>query len=260
VVCGANGPESADLRLPDGEKLALGSLEIVVIATPGHTDDSVSFHVGDHLFTGDALLVRGNGRTDFQNGSSEQLYDSITQRIFTLPDATNIWPAHDYNGHSVSSVREEKRFNTRVAGKSKQEFVAIMAALGLPAPKHLQQAVPANREVGLGIGPEATTGRFAEIDGAAVDAVLPTMRVIDVRERHEFNGELGAIDGALNVPMGEVGNACRAWDVKTPLLLVCRSGRRSRQVCEQLVAEGFENVTNLRGGMLDYRERGRTSE
>lgn len=258
VVCGARGPESADLRLPDGAKLNLGALEIEVLATPGHTDDSVSFLVGDDVFTGDALLVRGNGRTDFQNGSAEQLYESITQRIFALPDTTHVWPSHDYKGQTTTTVGEEKRFNTRVAGKSKEEFIAIMASLGLPAPKYLQQAVPANREIGLGVGPEVTNGRFAEIDGAGVDAVLSTMRVIDVREPHEFTGELGAIEGAENVPMTDVEHVSHAWDKQTPLLLVCRSGRRSRQVCEQLVARGFDHVTNLRGGMLDYRERGRS--
>ena len=154
VVAGKRGPESADLRLGDGDVISLGKLAIRVLDTPGHTDDSVTFHVGEHLFTGDALFVRGTGRTDFQNGSSDQLYDAITQRIFTLPDSTTIWPGHDYKGHTCSTVGEEKRFNPRLAGKSKAEFGAIMAALGLPAPKYLHQAVPANREVGLASAPK----------------------------------------------------------------------------------------------------------
>jgi len=257
LVCGERGPESADMRLPDGARIALGDLELQVIATPGHTDDSVSVRVGAHIFTGDALFVRGNGRTDFQNGSADQLYDAITQRIFTLPDDTQVWPGHDYKGHTVSTVGEEKRFNPRLAGKSKAEFVKVMAGLGLPAPKYLHEAVPANREVGLGVGPEATHGRFDEVDGSAVDQVLGSVRVIDVREPHELRGELGAIAGAENVPMAEAVARASDWDRATPLLVVCRSGRRSRQVCEQLVALGFTRVTNLRGGMLDYRERGR---
>ncbi len=257
VVCGARGPESADLRLADGARLKLGRVDVEVIATPGHTDDSVSFRVGDHLFTGDALLVRGNGRTDFQNGNAEHLYDAITQRLFTLPDATTVWPGHDYKGFTASTIGEEKRFNPRLAGKTKPEFVTIMASLGLAPPKYLHQAVPANREVGLGIGPEANTGRFEEIDGATADKVLSKLRVIDVRERHEVTGELGAIAGSENVPMADVAKAAASWDRNQPLLIVCRSGRRSRQVCEQLVGQGFTAVTNLRGGMLDYRERGR---
>lgn len=257
VVCGERGPESADMRLSDGAKIALGDVELRVIATPGHTDDSASLHIDGHIFTGDALFVRGNGRTDFQNGSAEQLYDAITQRIFTLPDDTQIWPGHDYKGHTVTTVGEEKRFNPRLANKTKAEFVKIMDSLGLPAPKYLHEAVPANREVGLGVGPEATNGRFEEVDGSAVDDVLGSVRVIDVRERHELTGELGAIAGAEHVAMSEVSARAADWDRAAPLLVVCRSGRRSRQVCEQLVSLGFTHVTNLRGGMLDYRERGR---
>lgn len=257
LVCGERGPESADMRLPHGARITLGDLELEVVATPGHTDDSVSYRIGGHIFTGDALFVRGNGRTDFQNGSAEQLYDAVTQRIFTLPDETQVWPGHDYKGHTCSTVGEEKRFNPRLAGKSKAEFVKIMAGLGLPAPKYLHEAVPANREVGLGVGPEATHGRFEEVDGSAVDAVLGKVRVIDVREPHEIVGELGAIAGAENIPMSAVAVRASDWDRDAPLLIVCRSGRRSRQVCEQLVSQGFTRVTNLRGGMLDYRERGR---
>lgn len=256
VVCGERGPESADLRLSDGARIPLGDLQLEVLATPGHTDDSVSVLAGSHIFTGDALFVRGNGRTDFQNGSSDQLYDAITQRIFSLPDETQVWPGHDYKGHTMTTVGEEKRFNPRLAGKSKAEFAKIMAALGLPAPKYLHEAVPANREVGLGVGPESTNGRFEEVDGAAVDQLLGQVRVIDVREPHELKGELGAIAGAENLPMAEAAARTSDWDRNIPLLVVCRSGRRSRQVCEQLVAQGFTRVTNLRGGMLDYRERG----
>src|SRR6185436_8088317 len=109
---------------------------------PGHTDDSVSYRVGDDLFTGDALLVRGNGRTDFQNGDAGTLFDSITKRIFTLPDHTRIWPAHDYRGHTVTSVGEEKRHNPRLTGKTRAQFIELMGSLGLPAPKQIQEAVP----------------------------------------------------------------------------------------------------------------------
>jgi len=259
LVCGEKGPESADLRLPGGSHIALGSVQLTILSTPGHTDDSISILAGSDLFTGDALLIRGCGRTDFQNGSAEQLYLSITQRMFSLPDTTRVWPGHDYKGQTSSTIAEEKRHNPRLASKSQAEFVQIMGALGLPPPKYLQQAVPANREVGLGIGPEATMGRFDEIDGAAVKERLGTLRVIDVREPHELLGELGVITGAQNVPMAEVTKAATDWPREQPLLIVCRSGRRSRQVCEQLVAMGFNAVTNLRGGMLDYNERGQAA-
>jgi glyoxylase-like metal-dependent hydrolase (beta-lactamase superfamily II)/rhodanese-related sulfurtransferase len=257
TVAGKLGPESADLRLAEGDTLRLGDVVVRVLETPGHTDDSTSFHVEGNVFTGDALLVRGNGRTDFQEGSAEQLYESICDKLFALPDATLVWPGHDYNGHTVSTIGEEKRFNPRIAGKSRAEFVAVMAALKLPAPRFLHQAVPANRELGLGTGPEQSSGRFNEIDGATAAHLATKMRILDVREPHEFRGELGHIEGAENVPMGQCEAASRGWPRDQPLLVVCRSGRRSREVCELLVAAGFDNVTNLRGGMLDFRERGR---
>jgi sulfur dioxygenase len=259
TVAGLRGPDSIDLKLPDAAKLLLGTLEVEVLATPGHTDDSVSYRVGEHVFTGDALLVRGTGRTDFQNGDAGLLYDAITKRLFSLPDSTKIWPGHDYRGHTASTVGEEKRHNPRLAGKSREQFIELMGKLGLAPPKYIQQAVPANRELGLGTGPEQSSGRFTECDGTEVTAMLGTVRVIDVREPHELGGELGVIPGALNVPMGRFPDAAASWARDAPLLVVCRSGRRSREVCEKLADLGFTAVTNLRGGMLDYRERGQRS-
>lgn len=257
IVAGELGAESADLRLPDGATLPLGKLEVHVLATPGHTDDSVSYRVGENVFTGDALFVRGTGRTDFQNGDPEQLYASITERLFALPSETTVWPGHDYRGHTRSTIDEERRFNPRVAGKTKEQFVEIMNALGLPEPKKLHEAVPANVEVGLGESPESSSGRFEEIDGPTAAGLEGAIRVIDVREPHELEGELGRIPGSENIPMARVRQAAAPWDRSERLLVVCRSGRRSRLVCEQLADLGFTNVLNLRGGMLDYRERGR---
>ena len=256
TVAGERGPDSVDLRLRDGSTLRLGALEIHVLATPGHTDDSVSYRIGDDVFTGDALLVRGNGRTDFQNGDAGTLYDSLTQKLFALLDHARVWPGHDYRGHTASTIGEEKRYNPRVAGKTREQFVAIMSQLGLPPPKQLQQAVPANQELGLGEGPDQTSGRFGECDATEVAAMLGKVRVIDVREPHELAGELSVIPGAENVPMRRFPEAARDWPREQALLVVCRSGRRSREVCEKLADQGFSQIINLRGGMLDYRERG----
>lgn len=145
-LCGA---PSADLQLNDKDVLCLGSQKIQVIATPGHTKGSVSFLCGDRMFTGDALLINGCGRTDFQGGSAATLFDSITDKIFTLPDETLIYPAHDYNGRRVSSVAQEKATNLRLAGKTKEEFILLMNSLNLPKPKLIDIAVPANRMCGI---------------------------------------------------------------------------------------------------------------
>ena len=239
TVAGALGPESAGLRLADGEELGLGSLRLRVIATPGHTDCSVTYAIDDQLFTG---------------------YDSITERLFRLPEATRVWPAHDYQGFSVTTIGEEIRWNARVAGRNRAEFVALMSGLKLAPPKRIQASVPANRELGLGKGPDQASGRFAEWDGDETARHLGSVRVIDVREQHEFDGQLGHIPGAEHVPMGTFPGAAADWDHEQPLLCVCRSGRRSRQVCEQLADMGFRSVANLRGGMLEYRERGHAVE
>lgn len=139
----------ADIRLDDGDQIQLGSFQIKALATPGHTNGCMSYLVEDRIFTGDALLIRGTGRTDFQQGSPETLYESITQKLFSLPDETLVYPAHDYKGLTVSSIGEEKKFNPRVGGeKSKEEFIEIMTNLKLAMPKKIQFAVPANLACG----------------------------------------------------------------------------------------------------------------
>jgi glyoxylase-like metal-dependent hydrolase (beta-lactamase superfamily II) len=143
------GASGADLWLRDGDVVRIGSIGIEVRATPGHTDGCVSYHVGDRVFTGDALLIGGCGRTDFQQGSAERLHESVTTRIFTLPDDTLVYPAHDYRGRTVSTVKEERGTNARLGGgRTREEFVAIMAALALPRPKQIDRALPANQRCG----------------------------------------------------------------------------------------------------------------
>jgi glyoxylase-like metal-dependent hydrolase (beta-lactamase superfamily II) len=142
------GAECAMKRLRHGEVLKLGELEIKALATPGHTKDSLSFLIEDNVFTGDALFVRGTGRTDFQSGDAGELYDSITKTLFSLPDSTKVWPGHDYRGHTQSSIREEREHNPRLAGKSREEFVRIMSELRLSPPKKIHEAVPANLACG----------------------------------------------------------------------------------------------------------------
>jgi len=148
VVGGARGASCADLHVHDGDEVHVGRLVFKVLATPGHTDDSVSYLLEDRVFTGDALLVRGNGRTDFQNGDASQLHDSITRVLFRLPDTTLVYPAHDYKGRTATSIAEEKRHNPRVAGKSREEFIHIMENLRLPKPRLIDLAVPSNRACG----------------------------------------------------------------------------------------------------------------
>lgn len=139
----------ADRYIKDGETLQLGSIAIKAIATPGHTDSHITYYVNsDRLFTGDALLIRGCGRTDFQSGNAGTLFDSVTQRLFTLPEETLIYPAHDYRGHTVSTIGEEKLWNPRFTGRDRAKFIEFMANLHLPDPKKIMEAVPANEHCG----------------------------------------------------------------------------------------------------------------
>ncbi|WP_368356525.1 MBL fold metallo-hydrolase [Acidithiobacillus sulfurivorans] len=140
--------DCADIAVEDGDFLVLGDEVIRVISTPGHTPESLSFRWYDRVFTGDALLIGGCGRTDFQGGDAGTLYDSITSKLFTLPEETLVYPGHDYHGRWVSCIAEEIPSNQRLGGKSREEFIAIMTALDLPDPQLIDVAVPANRLCG----------------------------------------------------------------------------------------------------------------
>ncbi len=141
--------ECADRHLQDGEIIHVGFIPIQAIATPGHTDSHLAFLVNQtHVLTGDALLIRGCGRTDFQSGDAGTLYDSIHSKLFTLPDEVLVYPGHDYRGQTVSTIGEEKRFNPRLQGRDRQEFIEFMDSLNLPDPKKIMEAVPANQLCG----------------------------------------------------------------------------------------------------------------
>ncbi|MBD2299622.1 MBL fold metallo-hydrolase [Nostoc sp. FACHB-190] len=139
----------ADRFMKDGEVIELGSLKVEAIATLGHTDSHNAYLVnGTHLLTGDSLFIRGCGRTDFQSGNAGMMYDAVTQKLFTLPDETLVYPGHDYRGHTVSTIGEEKQLNPRFAGRNREEFIQLMANLNLPNPKKIMEAVPANQRCG----------------------------------------------------------------------------------------------------------------
>jgi len=148
TIGGAAGAACSDVKAKEGDTFRLGTLELRVLETPGHTTDSLSFLVEDRLFTGDALLIRGTGRTDFQNGDAGTLYDAITQKLFRLPASTRVYPGHDYHGHSESSIAEERLYNPRLAGASRDQFIELMSKLQLPRPARIDEAVPANRACG----------------------------------------------------------------------------------------------------------------
>jgi sulfur dioxygenase len=268
AISAASGAQGADILLSDGDRVAFGSRHVTALATPGHTNGCMSFVLDDEsmAFTGDALLIRGCGRTDFQQGSAHKLYRSIKTRIFTLPDDCLLWPGHDYGGLTSTSVAEEKAHNPRLGGNiSETDFAGYMSHLGLPHPRKIDVAVPANLVCGLP-GDEAAstdgpswaplTFRFAgfwEIEPAWVEEHGADLQIVDVREPDEFAGPLGHVAGARLLPLGELERRAGELAKDRPVVTVCRAGARSAQAASILRKMGFEKVANLAGGMLRWR-------
>lgn len=262
VLSAAANAVCADVAVRDGDSIEFGSYSIEVRSTPGHTAGCVTYVVEDagqtFAFTGDALLIRGCGRTDFQQGNPRTLYRSVHGQIFTLPDNTVIYPGHDYRGNSSSTVAEEQVENPRLnAGVSEEQFVDIMDNLNLPNPKLMDVAVPANMSCGL---PEAeleteTQGvRNVRPDELRDPAALRGYRVVDVRQPEEFNDSLGHIEGAQLVPLATLPTESANWAPDERLLVVCRSGARAGNAAQYLVENGFSNVSNLSGGMVAWNQ------
>ncbi|MEM7675926.1 MAG: MBL fold metallo-hydrolase [Myxococcota bacterium] len=251
------GVGCADILVDDGDIVEVGHLRLEVRHTPGHTTESICVVTSDRsmVFTGDTLFIRGCGRTDFQAGDPKQLYRSVHQKVFSLPDACLVYPGHDYNGHTVSTVGEEKFHNPRLgAGKSEAEFVAIMNGLDLPKPKLIDQAVPANEQCGVERPQvERTAHGVPEVSIDWVKRNQDTVRLVDVRSEAEFFGELGHIEGSALIELDRLKTAVSDWNRHQMIVIVCRSGRRSGQAAQTLESMGFKNVASMAGGMLAWR-------
>lgn len=275
--CGIHG---AAVQLNDGAVLNFGNETLLARHTPGHTAGSMSFVWQGNVFTGDTLLINGCGRTDFQSGSALALYQSLTHVLFALPDETLVWPGHDYNGKTHSSIAAEKAGNARIAGKTQAEFVAIMDGLQLPAPKRLNEAVPANLRSGLRHDAQdvsATQSRPA--DGYAGD-ISPQLAfdwvqageavLIDIRtdaEREWVGFVPGAVSLAWKKWPGMVLNSEFEAGIKAAVpagkkaVLLCRSGVRSIAAAKCANGLGIEAYNILQGFEGDPDEnahRGRT--
>lgn len=255
-----------DINLGDGQDLKFGEFTIKTIATPGHTDSCMSYYVEDMgaVFTGDALLIRGTGRTDFQQGSSKKLYNSITQKLFKLPDETKVYPGHDYRGQTVSSIELEKQYNPRVgSGKSEEDFVKIMNELKLANPKKIHEAVPANLLCGTRtdtkwLHPQVVDGIPEVTADDVVNAISKApgkVQLIDVRFPEEFNNELSHIRGAELVTLGpSLDSFLEKADKNQEIVFICRSGGRSGVATEMAVKKGFKKTANMVGGMIKWNE------
>ncbi|MGH8669720.1 MAG: MBL fold metallo-hydrolase [Burkholderiales bacterium] len=266
AVSEASGAQGADRCLKDGESMSFGKRSLEARATPGHTSGCTTYVLDDRsmAFTGDALLIRGCGRTDFQQGDPQTLFRSVRARIFSLPESCTLFPGHDYRGLTATSVGEEKLYNPRLADNVlEQDFIGYMKHLGLPHPKQMELAVPANLQCGKPAkvakdNPDwaPLTYTFAgiwEVQPNWLEENLRAVHIIDVREPDEFNGPLGHVPGAKLVPLGSLDDQAASLDRHKPLVIVCRSGARSAQATLMLGKAGFDRVANLSGGMLRWR-------
>jgi glyoxylase-like metal-dependent hydrolase (beta-lactamase superfamily II)/rhodanese-related sulfurtransferase len=269
-LAAAAGASEVDLPLRHGDRIPFGQRYLSVRATPGHTSGCLTYVLDDAsmAFTGDSLLIRGCGRTDFQQGSPQQLFSSVHEQILTLPDNCLLYPGHDYRGITVTSVAEERRYNPRLGGDvDVGDFSGHMNNLNLPHPKQMAVAVPANLRCGKPEGEAPTdtpdwaplTLRFSgvwEIEPMALLEQLSQVQIVDVREAPEFIDQLGHLAGAQLVPLSQLGARMAEFDRQRPIVAVCRSGVRSAQACVMLAKGGFRQVANLAGGMLRWKSEG----
>ncbi|HMI85538.1 MAG TPA: MBL fold metallo-hydrolase [Polyangiaceae bacterium] len=254
-----------DRHIDDGDVLALGDDRIAVLHTPGHTPDSVCYRLDGAVLTGDTLMIGGSGRCDFPGGDAGAQFDAVTTRLFTLPEDTVVWPGHDYQGNTSSTIGEEKRHNPRFVGKTREAYVELMGKLGLPFPERVQQSLQVNQS-----GFETSDVAFPQVsDLAALDHldagdVATRLRgqspplLLDVREPEEFTGELGHIERALLVPLDALERRLPklAGYVDREVVVVCRAGARSASAGAILRRAGFQRVINLAGGMLAWAAAG----
>jgi len=251
-------------HVDDGDTIQVGDLALEVLYTPGHTPDSVSLYVEGRVLTGDVLLIGGTGRADFAGGDAGQQYDAITQKLFTLPDETIVFPAHDYRGSTSSTIGTEKKSNPRIAGRTREQYVELMTSLNFPLPDKIQEVLQPNQSAiddDKAKFPDlAQLNRVRQLSAPEVSIRLqaaPQPFVLDVREPPEFIGELGHIPGSRLVPLRELADRVAELQLHKhgPTIVVCRSGVRSTTAAAILEGMGFEQVYNLQGGMVDWNDR-----
>jgi glyoxylase-like metal-dependent hydrolase (beta-lactamase superfamily II)/rhodanese-related sulfurtransferase len=267
AACATTG---ADREVVHGDRISFGERHLDVRATPGHTRGCITLVLDDGslALTGDALLIRGAGRTDFQDGDARTLFRSVHEQIFTLEPACLLYPAHDYRGVAVSTVDKERRFNPRLGcAVLEDDFVGYQTNLELPPPRDLDRSVTANRRCGRPEheGPDATPtwaeltltfAGFWEIAPGALEEVRSSVTILDVRDDDELVGGLGVLANATSIPLAQLGAREGELPVGRPIVTVCRSGARSAQAAVLLARRGRADVASLAGGILRWRAEG----
>lgn len=258
-----SGVDVVSMRVRDGERLEIEGMALGVIYTPGHTDDSYCFTLADRVFTGDTLLIRGTGRTDFQNGDPRAQYESIFNRLLRLPDETLVFPAHDYKGDTVSTIGEERAHNPRLKVRSVEEYVDLMNNLKLANPKMMDVAVPANMRQGLNQEEVARRGWAVSAQQALALLDRRDVALVDLRERGERERH-GEIPGALHVPYQNLQESIRPGGVLHELasatgkrlVFYCAFGERSAMAVQAAQDAGLAASSHLHGGLAAWKKAG----
>ncbi|MEX0696624.1 MAG: MBL fold metallo-hydrolase [Dongiaceae bacterium] len=251
------------MRVADGDPIEIEGIALSALYTPGHTDDSYSFLMDDRVFTGDTLLIRGTGRTDFQNGDPAAQYDSIFNKLLRLPDDTLVYPAHDYKGDTVSTIGEERAFNPRLRVGSVDDYVALMNNLHLPDPKMMDVAVPANVHVGLAQDEIAARGWSLTAAEAIRLVGRPDVVLVDLREKREREKH-GEIRGALHAAYPELAENLRpggmlrelAAATGKRLMFYCAFGERSAMAVQAAQEAGLTAAGHIQGGLDAWKKAG----
>ena len=249
------------IRVSDGDRVDIEGLSLDVAYTPGHTDDSYSFLMRDRVFTGDTLLIRGTGRTDFQNGDPRAQYESLFGRLLKLPDETLVYPAHDYKGDTVSTIGEERAFNPRLQVKSMDDYVVLMNSLHLPNPKMMDVAIPANMRTGLAQQIVADRGWAVTAEDAKSMLNQSDIALVDLREAQERKRD-GVIPGSLHVSYPNVRESLQvdgllnqlARSSGKRLIFYCSFGWRSAMAVQAAQAAGLGNSRHIDGGMQAWKD------
>jgi len=249
------------IRVSDGDRVDIEGLSLDVAYTPGHTDDSYSFLMRDRVFTGDTLLIRGTGRTDFQNGDPRAQYESLFGRLLKLPDETLVYPAHDYKGDTVSTIGEERAFNPRLQVKSMDDYVVLMNSLHLPNPKMMDVAIPANMRTGLAQKIVADRGWAVTAEDAKSMLNQSDIALVDLREAQERKRD-GVIPGSLHVSYPNVRESLQvdgllnqlARSSGKRLIFYCSFGWRSAMAVQAAQAAGLGNSRHIDGGMQAWKD------
>jgi sulfur dioxygenase len=249
------------MRVAEGDRIDVEGLRLDVLYTPGHTDDSYSYLLDERVFIGDTLLIRGTGRTDFQNGDPRAQYDSIFNKLLKLPNETLVYPAHDYKGDTVSTIGEEKLFNPRLRVKSVDEYVDLMNNLKLPNPKMMDVAVPANMHVGLHQDEIARKGWAVSAAEAVALRGRPDVAIVDLREKSERDKH-GVIPGSLHTPYPSLqdeispGGMLHELAVATDkrILFYCAFGERSAMAVQAAQDVGLKTACHIEGGFDAWKK------